>query len=143
GLVSDRRLDLSSLLLLAVVALCGYLARCLRDQQKETVTAITTATETITREATKQMEGATQSFRTATTEVVTKVTSLAEVLTLGRDSPSPSESLPTSETPYEPSSPQEIDSRDLPEGARMAEEEEEALLTATPWQSSMQQDVSE
>ena len=138
--MSDKRLDLSSLLLLAVVALCGYLAKCLRDQQRETVTAITTATKTVTSEATKQMGVNSEAFTAATSEVVGRVTDLAEVLTLGRDSPSPSESLPMSLIVSEDSRQPEIDLNDLPESARMADEEE-ALLTEMPWRSSTQPDV--
>lgn len=129
--MDDRRL--SAVLLLAVVGLCGYLAKCLRDQQRETVKSISTATSQITTEASRQIRDMTTTFGATTTQV----TSLAEVLMLGRDSPSSSESNSLSSSESEPPREPEIDLNALPESARWAAEEElGAQVNEMPWQSS-------
>lgn len=133
----ERHFEL--LAFLSIAALCGWLVRCLRDQQQETMETITKATSTISQQATEQMASMTQAFTTATSEVTGKVSGLAETLILGRDSPSPSESLPTNSTESESWTEPEIELSDLPETARLAAEEEELVQrTEMPWQSSPQ-----
>ena len=69
-------------------------------------------------------------------EVTGRLATMTELLMLGRDSPSQSESLPMNKNESESLSEPEIDLSDLPETAGWAAEEEDLLQTMTPWQSS-------
>lgn len=135
--MNEKRPDLSTVIILGCLALCGYLVRCLVATTKETTASISSATSQITTESTRQMESLTKSYSTALIEVSSKVTGLAETLVLGRDSPRSSESLSMSETESQSSSEPEIDMSALPETARWASEaEDEVLKNEMPWQSS-------
>lgn len=114
----------NSVVVLILALLCAYLVKWLIN---------TTNTESISSDLVKQM---TKEYSKTFSEVTKGVTDLAETLILGRDLPSPSESLPTSgiETPSE--TPPSIDLSDLPETARWAAEAEQEVLTTMPWQSS-------
>lgn len=113
------------------------MVKVLRDQQTETISAVTEATKTITDAGTNQMTATSASFTTAIREVTGRVSTLAEVILLGRDSQSQNENSQTNSTEQESLNEPEIDLSDLPETASWAAEEEGYLPpTTTPWQSS-------
>ena len=127
---------------LSLVGIVLYLVKCLIDQQQKTMDSIQSSTQQITAAGAEQMRELTKTFATATSEVTGKVTSLAEDLILGRDSPNLNESLLMNSTEFGSLNEPEIDLSSLPETARWAAQEEELLPpTTTPWQSSTQPDA--
>lgn len=109
--------------MLGLIALCGWLVRCLIQTTRESSTSTSTAISTTTKRFSEILEGQTK---------------LTEVLLLGReDSRTTSETSPSSSTDVDPLERQEIDSSSLPESAQWAMEEEMGLqLNEMPWQSS-------
>jgi hypothetical protein len=130
-----------ALMVAGFLGLSAYLVRCLKDQQTTTMSSVTKVTETITGQATDQMDRISMAFSTVNREAIGRVSLLAETILLGRDLPSQSESLPTSSSEEESSPDTEIDWSGLPETAQWAAEEEELLPPTTmPWQSSLPHD---
>ena len=134
----------SGLLVIALCALVAYLVRCLTTQQAQTTSTIQKATEAVSEASKVQMETITETYSTTFQKMTERVTGLAEVLMLGRDSPTPSENNSTNSNESEPLREPEIDMSDLPASASWAAEEEERLQsTAMPWQLSTPPSVSE
>lgn len=132
----------SSLIFIAFSILVGYLVRCLVQQQKTMTDSISEATLTTSKTASDQMASMSQHYEKMFVQTTSRVTGLAEVLILGRDSPSPNESLQTSSTDSESLDTPPPDWSDMPETARLAAEEELVVQsTEMPWQSSTQPDV--
>ena len=126
-----------ALMVAGLIGLTAYLVRCLKDQQTTTMSSVTKVTETVTGQATDQMDRISMAFSTVNREAIGRVSLLAETILLGRDLPNQSESLPTNLNVVESLPDTEIDWSDLPETAQWAAEEEESLpLTTMPWQSS-------
>lgn len=134
----------SGILVLALAALVAYLVSCLTRQQQEATETISKATQAVSEASKVQMATITETYSTTFQKMTERVTGLAEVLMLGRDSPTPNESNSTNLSESEPLREQEIDMSDLPASASWAAEEEERLQsTEMPWQLSMPPSVSE
>jgi hypothetical protein len=134
----------SGLLVLALAALVAYLVSCLTRQNKEMTDSIAEATKQVSEASKVQMATITETYSTTFQKMTERVTGLAEVLMLGRDSPTPSETSSTNSNESEQPKEQEIDMSDLPASASWAAEEEERLhSTEMPWQLSMPPTVSE
>ena len=133
-----------ALMVAGLIGLTAYLVRCLKDQQTTTMSSVTKVTETVTGQATDQMDRISMAFSTVNREAIGRVSLLAETILLGRDLPSQNVSLPTNLNVEENLPDTEIDWSDLPETAQWAVEEEELLHPTTmPWQSSSPPDDSE
>jgi hypothetical protein len=109
------------------------LLQCLTQQQATTVSMMTELLARQQEEHKTYLAATTSSFRISIQEVTTSLSQMAENLLLGRDSPSPSESLPMSLNEPESYAEPEIDLNDLPATASWAMEEERPTM---PWQSS-------
>ena len=134
----------SGLLVLALCALVAYLVRCLTVQQSETTETISKATEAVSEASKVQMATITETYSTTFQKMTERVVGLAEVLMLGRDSPTSSETSSMNSSESEQPREQEIDLSDLPASASWAAEEEARLQsTEMPWQLSMPPSVSE
>lgn len=131
-----------SLVVLCLIGLVGWLVSCLVKQNREMTDSIAKATSTISQASKDQMGLMTRTYSTTFSETTKRVTDLAEVLLMGRDSPIPSESSQTDLSESESESGLPLDTNDLPETARWAMEEEAGLQqTEMPWQSSKPLDV--
>lgn len=141
GRVRDKS---SGLLVLCLAALVAYLVSCLTRQNKEMTDSIATATKQVSEASKAQMATITETYSTTFQKMTERVTGLAEVLMLGRDSPMPNESNSTNSSESEQPREQEIDMSVLPASASWAAEEEARLQsTEMPWQLSMPPNVSE
>ena len=114
-----------SVVLVALLALIAWMVKSSNESQTKTLKAVEQTTTAIS-----------VSFTTSLREVTGRLATMTELLMLGRDSPSQSESLPMNKNESESLSEPEIDLSDLPETAGWAAEEEDLLQTMTPWQSS-------
>ena len=128
--------------MVVLLALLAWMVKCLLDQQTTTASTVEKVSERMGKAAESSVTAISSSFTTSIVEVAGRLTDLTELLMLGRDSPPPSESLPTNWNEPEPSNEPAIDLSALPDSAAWAMEEESAL-TQMPWQSSTQQPDSE